>query len=456
MGAKVLVVDDSTTLRKLVSSILLDSGFEPTVASSAEEALESLRGDPVELVLLDYVLPGMNGLAFCQHLHQAEDLKDTPVVLMSAKGDTMREQFIRQSGAIDAITKPFDPRGLVAVVEGALKRAELARNREEEAPSSDSAPDSVRPSVDPDSQARPRRELTAGLVDVVVRELEATINKSGGGMPTSMPELAELVRSAVGIDSVSEMLAAAGVGPSAGHVALSGDLSVVSIAEVLQLLHMQRQTGAVEVTGPGGKRVTLFLNEGNVDLAASRGLGREFLFGRYLVERGSIGRPKLGEVLSNHNGERLLGDVLIELGLTTKQERAKALEQQTCEIIYELVRWQTGRFTFVGQASSPASASAALGLMPSGIIMEGFRRVDEWRLIEGSFDFDEVLVRDETAIRNMTAETALPAGERAVLAAIDGERTVREIVEGLGGGSFSTCKILYQFLNSRLVRREAA
>ena len=56
----------------------------------------------------------------------------------------------------------------------------------------------------------------------------------------------------------------------------------------------------------------------------------------------------------------------------------------------------------------------------------------------------------------MTAETALPDGERAVLAAIDGERTVREIVEGLGGGSFSTCKILYQFLNSRLVRREAA
>ena len=456
MGAKVLVVDDSTTLRKLVSSILLDSGFEPSVASSAEEALESLEDEPVELVLLDYVLPGMNGLAFCQALHQAEHLKDTPVVMMSAKGDTMRDRFMRQSGAIDAITKPFDPRGLVAVVEGALKRAADLAKRADEPPTSDSAPESVRPSVDPDSQARPRRELTAGLVDVVVRELEATISKSGGAMPSSLAELAELVRTAVGIDSVSEMLAAAGVGPSAGHVALSGDLSVVSIAEVLQLLHMQRQTGAVEVTGPEGKRVTLFLTEGNVDLAAARGLGREFLLGRYLVERGSIDRPKLGAVLSKHSGERLLGDVLIDLGLTTKPERAKALEQQTCEIIYELVRWPTGRFTFVEAATSPAADSAALGLMPSGIIMEGFRRVDEWRLIEGSFDFDEILVRDETAIRNMASEAKLTDQEQSVLAAIDGEQSVREIVEGTGGGSFTTCKILYQFLNSRLVRRGAA
>ena len=87
--------------------------------------------------------------------------------------------------------------------------------------------------------------------------------------------------------------------------------------------------------------------------------------------------------------------------------------------------------------------------------MEGFRRVDEWRLIEGTFDFDEVLYRDELAIDRL-GSTDLTQQERVVLEAIDGEKTVREIVEETKGNSFELCKILYQFVNSRLVRRKAA
>jgi hypothetical protein len=88
--------------------------------------------------------------------------------------------------------------------------------------------------------------------------------------------------------------------------------------------------------------------------------------------------------------------------------------------------------------------------------MEGFRRVDEWRLIEGSFDFDEVLFPDPVAIERLGSESNLTMKERTVLEAIDGERTIREIVGSMGGSSFDLCKIVYQFLNSRLVRRKAA
>lgn len=91
-----------------------------------------------------------------------------------------------------------------------------------------------------------------------------------------------------------------------------------------------------------------------------------------------------------------------------------------------------------------------------GLILEGFRRVDEWQLIEGSFDFNEVLFRDQAAIKALAERSKLTAQERAVLDAINGERTVREIVDVMGGSSFELCKILYQFLNSRLVRRHAA
>jgi len=120
------------------------------------------------------------------------------------------------------------------------------------------------------------------------------------------------------------------------------------------------------------------------------------------------------------------------------------------------VRWKIGRFAFSVGAENPAASKAALGLETGGLVMEGFRRVDEWRLIEGSFDFDEVLYHDTVAIERLGQDVNLTRQERAVLGAIDGKKTIREIVDQTSGSSFELCKIVYQFLNSRLVRRRAA
>ena len=81
------------------------------------------------MVLLDIVMPRMNGYQFCREMRADEALRHLPVVLMSAKGDKIRGQFVQQTGAIDAITKPFDARGLLAVVEGALQKTAEGRIR---------------------------------------------------------------------------------------------------------------------------------------------------------------------------------------------------------------------------------------------------------------------------------------------------------------------------------------
>ena len=145
----------------------------------------------------------------------------------------------------------------------------------------------------------------------------------------------------------------------------------------------------------------------------------------------------------------------MELGLATETQVRTALERQTSELVYELVRWKTGRFAFEVGVPDEAAQHVALHIPMTALVMEGFRRVDEWRLIEGTFDFDEVLYRDEIAIDRL-GHHDLTEQERVVLDAIDGERTVREIVEDTKGNSFDLCKILYQFVNSRLVRRKAA
>src|SRR5690349_14568069 len=121
---RVLVVDDSPTILKVVSSILARHGYEPTTARDGVVAMEIVAVYPkFDLVLLDFVMPRKTGYQFCRELRSNPEHKNLPVVLMSAKGDRIREQFVQQTGALDAITKPFDARALVTVVEGALARA---------------------------------------------------------------------------------------------------------------------------------------------------------------------------------------------------------------------------------------------------------------------------------------------------------------------------------------------
>jgi hypothetical protein len=238
--------------------------------------------------------------------------------------------------------------------------------------------------------------------------------------------------------------------------ALAGDISVISIAEVLQLLDLQRQTGVLSIFTRYSE-ITLYVKQGRLEFAASRGLRVEFRIGRYLVEDGAITRDELQTVLDNRAGsKRLLGELLIQLGMVNEEQVKRALVRQTTELVYEVVRWNKGRFAFMVGSENPAATKAALGIETGGLVMEGFRRVDEWRLIEGSFDFDEVLYHDNVAIERLGEDANLTRQERAVLSAIDGERTIREIVDLTGGSSFELCKIMYQFLNSRLVRRRAA
>jgi hypothetical protein len=234
-------------------------------------------------------------------------------------------------------------------------------------------------------------------------------------------------------------------------------VSVVSIAEVLQLLDLQRQSGALTIFTRDAE-ITLYIKGGRIDFAAWRGLPPQFLIGRYLVEEGAVTRAQLKTVVENNKAgdKRLIGEALVELGFVGTQTVTKALARQTSELVYEVVRWKAGRFSFTVGGEHPAATKAALSMETSSLVMEGFRRVDEWRMIEGSFDFDDVLYPDPGAIERLGQGANLTPTERAVLSIIDGERTIRELVEDLPQSSFEVCKVLYQFLNSHLVRRKTA
>src|SRR3954453_12023327 len=121
-GERVLVIDDSPTITKVVQLVLTKAGYEVETAPDGEAGLTALRAHRPDVILLDFVMPKMNGYQFCRELTADPELRDIPVVLMSAKGDQVGERFVKVMGIVDYITKPFSPETITAVVQHTINK----------------------------------------------------------------------------------------------------------------------------------------------------------------------------------------------------------------------------------------------------------------------------------------------------------------------------------------------
>jgi two-component system OmpR family response regulator len=120
---RLLIVDDEATLREPLAEYLARQGFAVTEADSAARARSLLRSEAPDLVLLDIMMPGEDGLSLCRHLVEARDI---PVILLTAKGEPTDRIVGLEIGADDYVVKPFEPRELVARIRSVLRRASRA------------------------------------------------------------------------------------------------------------------------------------------------------------------------------------------------------------------------------------------------------------------------------------------------------------------------------------------
>ena len=452
MGARILVVDDSATIRKVVCGILARNNFVPIGAADGIQAIQLVAQEKPDLMLVDFVMPRMNGYQLCMALKERK--QNIPVVLMSAKGDRIRGKFVQQTGALDAITKPFDARGLIAVIESALSKMDSARTSTEQR-----SEDDALPSRESWGDRTSRNQSLLRLADRLAELLVNHATPSNGPLPDKN-EISYAFAQALTAEVTSELaqgFSEANLAENEREI-LSGDLASISIAEILQLLEAQRKSGLLTLSH-GRVRVTMHLGEGNLDFAHHTGLPPEFLLGRYLVDTKALTRQDLERhIEAAKAASQRLGNFLVSEDILSQETIENALAQQTAELVYEVVRWRNGRFRFTQGSSEPDDeerAPAQLKLRTAGLVMEGFRRVDEWRLIEDSFDFGDVLFRDELYIETLSDHQEIRPEEKQALSLIDGERTVGEILDAMGGSSFESCKILYRLLNGRLVKRRA-
>jgi two-component system, OmpR family, response regulator MtrA len=121
MKSRVLVVDDDPALSEMLSIVLRGEGFDTAVVSDGPRALPAVRELRPDVVLLDLMLPGMNGIDVCRAIRAESGV---PIVMLTAKSDTVDVVLGLESGADDYVIKPFKPKELVARIRARLRRTD--------------------------------------------------------------------------------------------------------------------------------------------------------------------------------------------------------------------------------------------------------------------------------------------------------------------------------------------
>lgn len=151
MARKILLVDDENTLLETIAYNLEQSGYQVITAADGYSALEAASKEDLDLVILDIMLPGMDGLEVCRLLRREHNTSTIPILMLTAKGDEIDKVVGLEVGADDYVTKPFGRRELLARVRALLRRAEYPS-----AHGSEYAQDNV------SENRAPGRELVAG------------------------------------------------------------------------------------------------------------------------------------------------------------------------------------------------------------------------------------------------------------------------------------------------------
>ena len=129
MSKQILLCDDEIHILRAAEIKISRAGYRVAIAHDGQEAWESIQCDRPDLVVTDLQMPRCDGIELTRRIRAAEDTKDIPVVLLTAKGfELSRDKLVEELGIVELLAKPFSPRQLVGLIDGVLGAAPAAAN----------------------------------------------------------------------------------------------------------------------------------------------------------------------------------------------------------------------------------------------------------------------------------------------------------------------------------------
>ena len=130
MAAKILIIEDEKAVREMLCFTLKNNGFEILEAEDSNSALDALKENEINLILLDWMLPGKQGIEISRIIRSSSEIKDIPIIMLTAKSDESDKVLGLESGADDYVTKPFSQKELVARIKALLRRTAPQKDME--------------------------------------------------------------------------------------------------------------------------------------------------------------------------------------------------------------------------------------------------------------------------------------------------------------------------------------
>jgi tetratricopeptide (TPR) repeat protein len=235
-------------------------------------------------------------------------------------------------------------------------------------------------------------------------------------------------------------------------VAIEGPLRELGIHDVFQLLDLSRKTGSLTVTSAlRDNHGTVLFDRGSVVFASIR--TNPHPLGELLLRAGRItdGDLTRARELQARGDHRKLGEILVSIGAINRKELERHVRFQVEEVIFELMSWREGYFSFEEQATVEAPTEADIRISTESLLMEAARRIDEWSRIESKVaHLGMVPVLASVSEDHPTLLDLLP-NEWEVLAEIDGGRDLRDIATRLARSEFDVAKIVYGLVATGVV-----
>ncbi len=430
---KILNIDDSPTVQRLIEMILSSQGYQVILASDGEEGIAKARSERPDLILVDFVMPKMNGYQVCKTLKEDAEFKTTPIILVTSKGDKVGSKFVDVLGISEYFTKPFQPEELLTRIrevldkkareETALAASAAMRARLSQSTAASAASSSFETAVPPQG-------LEAMVAAIVKRLLDEFAS-------TTLPEL---IRKEIG------------GGGAADGAAIRGNLASFRIIELMQMLALQRQTGRLLITRPDGSAEIYFRDGavvfGGIEVNGTIG-GVEGLLRKTcrVADDGLLHALRIAEM----TGQPIDG-VLAQERLLDQKTFGSCLRRHTESAVFSAMGWKDGAFVF--DKEMPPAFANPVALKVDDLILEGTRRADEWVLIQKKIPSFSIIFEPLIGNAEELTRRGLSTLDLKIFSLVDGRRTVQEINDISMLSDFDVAKSMFILLSVNLIRQK--
>jgi len=226
---------------------------------------------------------------------------------------------------------------------------------------------------------------------------------------------------------------------------IEGPLRELGIHDVFQLLDLSRKTGALRVTSELRNNAGMISFEGGAIIAAEI-RSNPHPIGALLLRTGKIGEADIHrarDMQLRQGDKRRLGEILVAIGALTRRELERQVRFQIEEVVFEVMSWREGYFSFTEGLPDEVPADATVRIPTEALLMEGARRIDEWSRIEGRIPHLGVVPTLAPPQGGVEGGLDLLPPEWEMLAMINGARDVRAIASDLGRSEFDVAKTLF-------------